>query len=418
VAYELYHFNGFLGFMPVTFIKMIYMSSIKSAFFSYLILFLSPYVFSQDSNTVVTKSGKIKVEKLATLNLPWGMAWLPDGRLLITEKPGQLRIFADGKLSEPVTGLPKVEYRGQGGLLDVEVDPDFASNSFIYFSYSEAAEKQTPGSRDPGDPRLGPNQDYADGVLKGGAVARAKLQGNALTDVKVIWRQTPKTVGRGHFGGRIIFSADGKMLYILSGDRQRFDPAQDQSGNLGKVIRINKDGSIPADNPMAGKAGASKDIWSLGHRNPLGGAIHPTTKQLWIHEMGPAHGDELNIPEAGKNYGWPVVSNGENYDGSRIPDHETAPQFVKPVFYWHPAISPSGMIFYTGNMFPGWNGNILMGGFNPEALLRITLDGNQVKSEERIFLRKRIRDVAQAPDGSIWIVTDAKDGELLRLTAL
>jgi len=381
-----------------------------------LIALLIPVsIFAQDTNTITTQTGKIKLEQLANLSEPWGMAWLPDGRLLITEKPGRLRIYAEGKLSEPVSGLPKVEYRGQGGLLDVEVDPGFTNNSFIYFYYSEADEKQSSAAGDPGDPRLGPNQDYKDGTMKGGAVARARLVGNQLQDVKVIWRQTPKTIGRGHFGGRIIFAPDG-TLFITSGDRQRFTPAQDPKSNLGKIVRINPDGSIPKDNPNATKKDVSEDVWSMGHRNPLGGAINPVSRQLWIHEMGPKHGDELINPEGGKNYGWPIVSNGDNYDGSRIPDHETASQFAKPVYYWHPAISPSGFIFYTGNLFPDWKNNAIIGGFNVEGLVRLTLDSNKVKSEERIPLRRRIRDIIQAPDGSIYLATDYKEGHLLRLS--
>jgi glucose/arabinose dehydrogenase len=251
-------------------------------------------------------------------------------------------------------------------------------------------------------------------VLKGGAVARGRLEGNQLRDVKVIWRQVPKQIGRGHFGGRLVFAPDGK-LFITSGDRMRFDPAQDMTGNLGKIIRINPDGSIPADNPFVNNKDYQPDIWSAGHRNPLGAAINPATKKLWMHEMGPWNGDEINIPEAGKNYGWPVVSNGDNYDGSPIPDHPTRSEFATPAFYWHPAISPSGMIFYTGTLFKDWNGNVLLGGLSSESLIRLTLQSDTIKNEERIGIRKRIRDVIQAPDGSVWVLTDYKDGELLRL---
>lgn len=364
---------------------------------------------------VETKGGKIKIEHLATLNEPWGMAWLPDGRLLITEKPGRLRIYSQGKLSEPIGGLPKIEYHGQGGLLDVEIDPDFSRNSLVYFSYSEAAEKQPNITRDVGDPRLGKFNDHSDAVLKGCAVARGRLEGNELRNIEVIWRQVPKTIGRGHFGGRLIFAADG-TLFITSAERQRSEPAQDLTGNLGKMIRINPDGTIPKNNPFVNRKGVRPEIWSYGHRNPLGVAFHPTTKQLWLHEMGALHGDELNIAMAGKNYGWPLVSNGDHYDMSRIPDHETKPQFAAPVYYWHPAISPSGMAFYTGSLFKEWFGNILLGSFNSEALVRLSIDGNNVSSEERIWLQRRIRDVQQAPDGSVWLLTDYKDGELIRLS--
>ena len=388
--------------------------------FIFIVFVLSARAHAQESpgklpDMVQSKTGMIKVEKLASLSEPWGMAWLPDGRLLITEKPGRLRIYSEGKLSEPVKGLPKVEYHGQGGLLDVEIDPDFATNGFIYISYTEAAKVQPNVTRDVGDPRLGKFNDHTDAVLKGVAVARGKLEGNEIKNIEVIWQQFPKTIGRGHFGGRLVFANDGK-LFITSSERQRLEPAQDLNSDLGKIIRINPDGSIPQDNPFINRKNVRADIWSFGHRNPLGAAINPTSKQLWIHEMGPIHGDELNIPLAGKNYGWPLVSNGDNYDNSRIPDHETKPEFVGPIAYWHPAISPSGLAFYTGSLFKGWLNNLLIGSFNSEALVRLTATGNNIDSEERIWLQRRIRDVIQAPDGSIWLLTDYKDGELLRLS--
>lgn len=367
------------------------------------------------AEVVQTKAGPVSVERLATLSEPWGMTLLPGGRVLITEKPGRLRHYSDGKLSAPLAGVPTVAYRAQGGLLDVEIDPGFARNGLVYLYFAEAAEQQPKDAQDPGDPRFGQFNDTADTTLKGGAVARGRLDGETLRDVKVIWRQVPKTIGRGHFGGRLVFAPDGK-LFITSGDRMRFDPAQDLATNLGKVVRINPDGSIPDDNPFAKKQGAQPDIWSLGHRNPLGAAVHPASKRLWIHEMSPWHGDELNIPEPGKDFGWPVVSNGDNYDGSPIPDHATRPEFVAPIYYWHPAVSPSGLIFYSGTRFAEWRGNALLGGLSSEVLLRLTLDGNRVKSEERICLHRRIRDVVEAPDGSVLVLTDAKDGELLRLT--
>ena len=377
-------------------------------------------IFAQDKRRdtieiIKTKSGNIQVEHLAALSEPWGMAWLPDGRLLITEKRGRLRIFSEGKLMDSIKGLPKVEYHGQGGLLDVKVDPEFASNSLIYLSYSEAAEIQPNVARDIGDPRLGKFNDFSDAVLKGGAVARGKLVGSEIQNLEVIWRQVPKTIGRGHFGGRLLFAPDGKLI-ITSADRQRSEPAQDLSGNLGKMIRINPDGSIPKDNPFVNRKGARPDIWSYGNRNPLGVAFNPSTKELWIHEMGALHGDELNIIQPGKNYGWPLVSNGDHYNMANIPDHEMKPQFTKPVYYWHPAISPSGLIFYTGDLFKDWYGNALLGSFNSEALVLLKIVGNNVSSEERIWLHRRIRDVIQAPDGSVWLLTDHKDGELIRLS--
>ena len=368
-------------------------------------------------DVIQTKTGPILVEHLATLEEPWGMAFLPDGRLLVTEKPGRLRVFVAGKLSPPVTGVPEVVSRGQGGLLDVAADPDFASNHLVYLSYTEAAEQQPRGARDTADPRLGPGQDLRDSVLKGAAVARGRLEGSTLQDLQVIWRQVPKTLGRGHYGGRLVFAPDGK-LFITSGDRMRFDPAQDSSTNLGKIVRIHPDGSIPKDNPFAHKPGARPDIWSLGHRNPLGAVIHPGLRKLWIHEMGPRHGDEIDLPEPGKNHGWPVVSNGDHYDGSVIPDHATRPEFAAPTYYWFPAVSPSGIAFYTGALFPDWRGNALIGALSGESLIRLTLDSTAagVKAEERIGIQRRVRDVIQAQDGAVWLITDYKDGELLRLT--
>lgn len=384
------------------------------------LIFGNTYLYSQDARKdsveiIKTKSGDIKVEHLAALNEPWGMAWLPNGGLLITEKAGRLRVYNNGQLLDSIKGLPKVEYRGQGGLLDVKIDPDFAKNSYIYISYTEAAENQPNITRDIADPRLGKFDDSSDVVLKGGAVARGKLVNNEIKDLKVIWRQVPKTIGRGHFGGKLLFAPDGK-LFITSSERQRSEPAQDLTGNLGKIVRINADGSIPKDNPFVNRKGASADIWSYGHRNALGIAFNPATKDLWIHEMGALHGDELNIILPGKNYGWPVVSNGDHYDRSNIPDHETKPEFTKPIYYWHPAISPSGLIFYTGGLFKDWYGNALIGSFNSEALVVLKTEGNNVNSEERIWLHRRIRDIIQAPDDSVWIITDYKNGELIRLS--
>lgn len=361
-------------------------------------------------------ASSVKTERLAGLEFPWGMSYLPDGRLLITEKPGRLRIFADGQLSAPVENVPKVAYRGaaneQGGLLDVAVDPQFDRSHLVYLSYSEEAAEKAPKADD--DPRFGGNLDVSDTRIMGGVVARAKLEGNRLTDMQVIWRQEPKTVGRGHFGHRLVFGRDG-MLYFTSGERMRFDPAQQLNTNLGKVIRINRDGSTPKDNPFAGKSGERGDIWSYGHRNMLAAAIHPASGQLWVAEMGPLGGDELNVIARGANYGWPVVSDGDNYDKSPIPDHRTRPEFKAPIRTWTPVISPSGALFYEGAMFP-WRGNFIVGGLSAKALIRMTLDGAKVTGEQRIDLQRRVRDVIEARDGSLLVITDDKAGELLRLT--
>jgi glucose/arabinose dehydrogenase len=367
----------------------------------------------QQTETVSSSAGPVRVERLASLEFPWAVAALPDGRLLITEKPGRLRIYADGKLSPPVEGVPKTAYRErkqeQGGLLDVAVDPNFAQNRRIYLSFSEPAPKQSPDQKETQDPRFGGFLDLTDTMLVGGAVASATLDGNRLTGLQVIWRQTPKQIGRGHFGHRIAFGKDG-TLFITSGDRMRFDPAQDLNGNVGKVVRINADGSIPKDNPHAGK-----DIWSVGHRNMLSATVHPGSGQLWVLEMGPLGGDELNLIQRGANYGWPIVSDGDNYDKSPIPDHKTRPEFQAPVKTWTPVISPSGGTFYQGELFP-WRGDLLVGGLSSQALIRLTLEGNQLRNEERINMKRRIRDVLQASDGTLLLITDDKQGELLRLS--
>jgi glucose/arabinose dehydrogenase len=357
---------------------------------------------SAPPQSVSSSHGPIRVEKLASLEFPWGIAALPDGRLLITEKPGRLRIFANGQLSAPLEGVPKTSYRErkveQGGLADVAVDPNFAQNKRIYLSFSEPAEKQSPDQQEPGDPRFGEFVDKTDTMLVGGAIARATLEGNTLTDVQVIWRQRPKTIGRGHFSLRMLMNADGSM-YVTSGDRMRFEPAQDMNSNLGKILRIDADGK--------------EETWSSGHRNVL--ALAAGHGQLWELEMGPMGGDELNLIEKGKNYGWPIVSDGDNYDKSVIPDHKTKPEFQAPVKTWTPVISPSGAVFYDGSVFP-WKGDLLVGGLSSQAIIRLTLDGGKLKNEERINMGRRVRDVLQAADGSILAITDDKNGELLRLT--
>jgi glucose/arabinose dehydrogenase len=372
---------------------------------------------TRTGDVTLTSMKSVTIERLATLDFPWGLAALPDGRLLITEKPGQLRVFAHGRLSAPVANVPEVAYRPskseQGGLLDVAVDPDFVKNQVIYFSYSEQA-SQTTAKGDTNDSRFGGYLDLGDNRRMGGVVMRARLDGNSLADTQVIWRQEPKTIGRGHFGHRLVVGYDGSLL-ITSGERMRFDPAQSPASNLGKVVRINRDGSIPKDNPFAGKSEARPEIWSLGHRNMLAAAVHPASGQLWVAEMGPLGGDELNVVERGANYGWPVVSNGDNYDKSPIPDHQTRPDFKAPIRTWTPDISPSGAVFYDGSMFP-WRGSLILGGLSSKALIRLTLDGTKVTAEELIDMQRRIRDVIQAADGALLLITDDPKGELLRIT--
>jgi glucose/arabinose dehydrogenase len=343
------------------------------------------------------------------------MAYLPDGRLLITEKPGRLRVYHEGKLSAPVRGVPEVAYFGQGGLLDVAVDPGFATNQLIYLSYAEAATPQPPGVRETVEPRLATFQRMEDQVLKGGAVARGRLEGGELRDVKVIWRQVPKTVGRGHFSGRLAFAPDS-TLFIASSDRMRFDPAQDMASNLGKIVRINGDGSAPRDNPFVTDSAARPEIWSTGHRNVSGMAFQPGTARLWSVEFGPKGGDELNLIEKGRNYGWPLVNEGVNYDDSPIPRHATRPEFVRFVRAWTPVISPGSLMFYTGPQFPQWRGNALIAGLSSQAIIRLTIEGDKVAGEEVIPMGRRIRDLLEARDGSLLALSESPNAELLRLT--
>jgi glucose/arabinose dehydrogenase len=301
-------------------------------------------------------------------------------------------VSKDGKVSEPLAGVPKVYAQDQGGLLDVALDPNFDANGLVYLSYAEPS------------PR---------GAAT--AVGRGKLTEQGLTDVKVIFRQVPDVKSGFHFGSRLAFSPDGK-LFITLGERFQFDPAQDLSNTLGKIVRINPDGSVPVDNPFLGQKDAQPEIWSYGHRNAQGVAIHPETGKLWETEFGPFGGDELNIPKAGANYGWPIVSWGRHYTGIDIPKPPTHPEFADAIYHWTPVISPSGMTFYTGEAFPAWRGNLLIGGLSSEAIIRLTLDGEKVVAEERIPMGERIRDVVQAPDGSVYALTDAEDGKILRLT--
>lgn len=342
---------------------------------------------------VMTKAGPVTVEKLADgLNHPWGMAFLPDGRLLVSERAGPLRILKpDGTLSDPVAGVPKVQAQGQGGLQDVALDPNFASNNLVYLSYAE--------------PRKGG---------AGTAVGRGKLENDRITGFEVIFRQEPAVEGDAHFGSRLVFAPDGK-LFVTLGERFKFDPAQDLSGHLGKVVRINPDGSVPEDNPFVKQKDARAEIWSYGHRNIESAAIHPQTGELWIAEMGPMGGDELNRPEAGRNHGWPLVSWGDHYDGKKIPDPPTRPELADAVHYWTSGIAPSGMRFYTGDLFPAWKGSMLIGSLLTESVVRMRIDGQKATEEERIPLETRIRDVEQAPDGSVYVLTDDDNGKVLRI---
>lgn len=350
----------------------------------------------QPTKLVRTQTGMITVATVARgLEHPWGLAFLPDGSMLVTERPGRMRIVSrDGRISEPLSGIPRVFAQGQGGLLDVALDPDFRSNRLVYVTYAE------PG---------------AGGASTAAARGRLKQDRSGLEDVQAIFRQEPKVSGPNHFGSRLAFSPDGK-LFVTTGERFKFEPAQDISNHLGTVIRINPDGSVPPDNPFVGRKDARPEIWSYGHRNIQGAAINPASGQLWIAEMGPRGGDELNIPQPGRNHGWPLVSWGAHYDGRSIPNPSTRPDLADAIYHWTPAVAPSGFLFYTGDAFPDWRGDALIGGLVAQAIVRLTLDGDRVVREERIPLRARIRDVRQGPDGAIYALTDEDDGKILRLT--
>jgi glucose/arabinose dehydrogenase len=328
---------------------------------------------------------------------PWALAFLPDGRMLVTERPGRLRIVSStGALSEPLTGVPAVMARSQGGLLDVAVDPEFASNGMVYLTFSEPGEVAGTAST---------------------AVGRGRLTATGLEGFTVLYRQSPKVQSGGHYGSRIVFGRDG-TLWVTAGDRQNQRPlVQDLSTGIGKIVRINRDGSIPADNPFVGRQGVVEQIWSYGHRNLQGATIHPETGRLWTVEHGARGGDELNHPEAGKNYGWPVITYGVDYSGARIGEGTAKEGMEQPVYYWDPVIAPSGMTFYTGERYPGWRGSLLIGSLTPGALVRLELNGDRVVREERYLgdLGERVRDVVQGPDGYVYFVTDAQRGRVMRV---
>lgn len=334
-------------------------------------------------------------KEVAKFDEPWAMAFLADGRLLVTEKRGNLRLLGtDGKVGT-VSGTPKVDYGGQGGFGDVALHPDFANNHLVYYSYVEAGEND----------------------MRGAVVARAKLTlddagGGALSDQQVIWKQDPKVDGRGHYSHRIVFGK-GK-LWITSGERQHFDPAQDMKANLGKILRLNDDGSLPSDNPFADQGGVAAQVWTLGHRNVLGLAFD-RNGELWDLEMGPLGGDELNHVERGGNYGYPIVSNGDHYDGRVIPDHDTRPEFNAPALWWTPVISPGYLLFYDADAFPSWKGSALAAGLSSMAIVRIAFDGTNATEAERFDMGARIRSLAVSPKGELYALEDAPTGRLLKL---
>lgn len=336
------------------------------------------------------------------LDHPWALAFAPDGTLLITERPGRLRLFKDGKLSAPVAGVPAVDARDQGGLLGLALDPAFATNGLVYLAYAE------------------PPKDGANNA----AVARGKLvtTGGAprLENVTVIYRQTPRLASTKHYGGRLVFGRDG-TLFITGGERSITEgrmQAQRMDGTLGKVVRINADGSIPKDNPFVGKAGARPEIFSIGHRNILGAALNPATGELWEVEHGTRGGDELNIVRKGKDYGWPTIAYGVEYAGGPITGNITQQAGMEqPLYYWDPVIAPGGMAFYTSDAAPAWKGSLFVSGLGPKYLSRLTLQGEKVVGEERLLtdLGERLRDVVVGPDGALYLATDSATGRIIRV---
>ena len=351
----------------------------------------------QQVGSLIAEAGPIAViDVTGGLERPWGMTFLPDGRMLVTERPGRLRIVeADGTVSEPVGGTPTVYAQGQGGLLDVALDPDFGENGYVYLSYAKP----------------GPGGSAAT------ALGRAVMQGDSLAGWEELFVQEPFITGPNHFGTRIAFGLDGH-LFLTMGERFQFDPAQDLGNHLGTIVRLHRDGSVPDDNPFVGQADAEDEIWSYGHRNLEAAVVHPETGDLWVAEMGPLGGDELNRVEKGKNYGWPVVSWGMNYDGTDIPNPPTRPEFADAVTEWTPVISPSGMAVYTADVFPAWTGSVMIGSLSQQGIMRVAVGADGSVTKELVPLGARIREVEAGPDGHLYVLTDASDGHIWRLEPL
>src|SRR5215211_7431167 len=365
-----------------------------------LALFLTATSALSASQAFRTGGRELVVETIASgLANPWALAFLPDARMLVTERPGRMRIVSrEGTLSPPLGGVPKVFASGQGGLLDVVPDRDHARNRTIYFCFAEPA---AGGART--------------------SMARAKLieEGSPrLDEVKIIFRQEGPLSSGNHFGCRIVQALDGNLFLTMGDHFTQRDEAQNLANHLGQIVRIAPDGGVPPDNPFVGKQGAKPEIWSYGHRNSQGAALHPQSGKLWMHEHGPRGGDEINVPEAGKNYGWPVIGFGIDYNGARIHEGTRRTGMEQPIQFWVPSIAPSGMAFYTADLFPQWNGNLFVGALAAQMLVRLELDGEKVTREERLLtnLRERIRDVRQGPDGAIWLLTDSGNGKVLRVT--
>lgn len=390
-----------------------------------------PYKTKAQAQSVLTEAGPVAIAEIASgLDHPWGMAFLPDGRLLVTERnTGTLRLLnGDGSLSSAIEGVPQVFAQGQGGLLDVALDPDFEATRLVYLTYAQPSRTgattalgrgtlvEADGPTLSGEAQTGANVGRSVGPYAGAGVVDP-VGPYRLEDFEVLFEQGPEVRGPSHFGGRIVFD-DAGHLFLTLGERFQFEPAQDASNTLGAIVRLNRDGSVTEDNPFAGDADRAPEIFSYGHRNVQAAAIDPATGRFWVAEMGPLGGDELNAPEAGGNFGWPLVSHGINYDGSTIPDPSTRPDLVDAAYLWTPTISPSGMTFYEGDVFPEWTGSAFIGSLSSEAVVRVTLDGDGVSHEERIPVGARVRDVVSGPDGLIYLLTDADDGKIWRLVPL
>ena len=362
------------------------------------VLLLAFAPLTAQKGQAVTQAGAVKIETIVdSLDHPWGLAMLPDGRILLSERPGQLRVLdlRDSTLSDPIDGVPEVYAEGQGGLLDVVLDPDFATNRYVYLSYADPGPDSTASS----------------------AFGRGRWTGEAIEDFEPLFVQEYKLQGQKHFGSRIVFDSSGHIFFTM-GERFQFEPAQDLKNHLGTVVRLNRDGSVPDDNPFVGSDTARAEIYSYGSRNIQAAAIDPATGQLWVAEMGPMGGDEFNAIQSGNNYGWPVVSWGDDYDGSPRPDPTTRPEFADAAIHWSPTISPSGLIFYTGDLFPEWKGSAMIGGLTASGIVRVAVDGMDAEEVERIPLVARTRALMQAPDGSIYVLTDADNGKVLHLRPL
>ena len=368
-----------------------------------ILILLISFASNTWANNVVTGSagGRLEGKVVSQFNSPWAMSFINSDNLLVTTKSGKLWLINTGGEQSLVSGVPNVFAGGQGGLGDVVLHPNYKKNKLIYVSYIN--------SDDEGRTR------YAS-VIRGTLENLDKPQ---LKNIETIWKQTPAQSGKGHFSHRIAFGLDGTQhtgkIFITSGDRQEQTPAQQWDMALGKIIRLNEDGTVPMDNPFQDKGDLAKTFWTVGHRNALGIAF-AKDGQLWAHEMGPRHGDEFNLIVAGENYGWPIVSEGNHYNGARIPVHETRPDIMAPKLYWIPTVAPSGLIFYDGDEFPEWTGNAFIGGLKSEALVRIGFNNGEPFEAERFSWAKRVRDVEMDHDGAIWVIEDSPNGRLIKFT--